>query len=966
MTAAINGAGRPLERVVAALERAGCRRGGPASWTCPSHQDHNPSLSVRAADDGAVLLCCHAGCPTEDVVFALGLQMADLFSGRDDRAGGEDWTPRGPAVASYRYTDEDGRLLYCVCRTADKQFPSWRPDPTSKTGKRWALTDKTGKWLVRRVLYRLPKVLEAAAAGGTVWVVEGEKDVHALERAGQVATTNQGGASGPWLDAYTEALAGAHVVVVGDRDGPDPKHPRNSYKGQRRARHVARKLRSRAASVRMVMAAQGKDAADHLAAGLGTDDFVDLPANDPPAEGQPSEQAAIDRDVGTTTRGRNGGGDGGEPERSTATELVALAEARYQLGTSSTGEPYAVARPGHGPHVARMLRGGQASLRAELAATFAQLHQRAPASSALADALLVLEGRAMNTQPVEPALRVARHRDGLVLDLGDPTGQVVVLTPAGWQLAERSPVLFRRTKATGTLPPPQPGGRLEELRERRLVNLTDTSWPLALAWLVAALVPDIPHPIPLLCGEQGTGKSTTAKMLARLVDPSPAELRTGPKDLEQWAVAAAGSWLVVLDNISGVAPWLSDALCRAVTGDGLVRRRLYENDDLTVLKFRRVVALTSIDPGALRGDLADRIVLFDLERLRRRAEERQQEHDFHQAWPRLLGALLDLACNVLRVLPEVHVADAPRMADFARIVAATDRVLGTNALSAYRALSERIAADVVEADPVAEAVRKLAEAAGTWQGTASELLAKLTAELGEQRPPRSWPATPRGMTAALTRAAPALRQVGVRVEQAGRQGHDRQRVWWLSVDPAAQAPTSLPPLGLDAAANPSGPQDMREGPSAPSAPSADQQTPSSAGTDQGHEVRTVARTVAEGAPQPSACETRTDRNNRPQPSADRPHPIGAETPGQTGYADGADGADGPGPLSLARGGSPPPPKAEPADDATPAPAFEWTFNHRGSVGDCRVCQRECFSLGPDGTPHHPGCWTRKTPPGVAP
>ncbi len=70
-----------------------------------------------------------------------------------------------------------------------------------------------------------------------------------------------------------------------------------------------------------------------------------------------------------------------------------------------------------------------------------------------------------------------------------------------------------------------------------------------------------------------------------------------------------------------------------------MRRRLYENDDLTVRKFRRLVALTSIDPGALRGDLADRIVLFDLERLRGRAEERRQGHDFHQAWPSLHGRL---------------------------------------------------------------------------------------------------------------------------------------------------------------------------------------------------------------------------------------------------------------------------------------------------------------------------------------
>jgi hypothetical protein len=122
---------------------------------------------------------------------------------------------------------------------------------------------------------------------------------------------------------------------------------------------------------------------------------------------------------------------------STATELVSLATDRYEMAMSATGEPFAVARAGHGPYLARMLRGGQASLRAELAAAYARKTGRVPASGALADALNVLEGIAMDRPPIPLELRVARHEDGLVLDLGDPSGRAVVITPAGWALTER-------------------------------------------------------------------------------------------------------------------------------------------------------------------------------------------------------------------------------------------------------------------------------------------------------------------------------------------------------------------------------------------------------------------------------------------------------------------------------------------------------------------------------------------------
>jgi 5S rRNA maturation endonuclease (ribonuclease M5) len=119
---------------------------------------------------------------------------------------------------------------------------------------------------VRRFPYRLPRVIRAVKTGRPVWVCEGEKDVHALERAGAVATCNPGGA-GKWRDEYAGWLDGADVVIVADRDEP----------GRRHAAQVAVSLDGKAASVTVVEAAEGKDAADHLAAGLGLGDFIPCP-----------------------------------------------------------------------------------------------------------------------------------------------------------------------------------------------------------------------------------------------------------------------------------------------------------------------------------------------------------------------------------------------------------------------------------------------------------------------------------------------------------------------------------------------------------------------------------------------------------------------------------------------------------------------------------------------------------------
>src|SRR5829696_346071 len=264
----------PLGRVQAALEAHGCRRNGRA-WLCPAHDDSTPSLSLAEGQDGRALLNCHAGCTFEAILAALKLDQADL---RPDQQA-EEWTPFGPAVATYTYHDAKGRMVHGKCRTADKRFAQWRPDPSKRHGRAWALKGVT------TVLYRLPAVLEAIERGERIYICEGEKDADAVAATGAVATTNPEGAGhGKWKQRYSTTLADAAVTIIVDDDEP----------GRERGREIAASLAEVGCRATLVRPAAGKDAYDHLAAGKTLDEL--LPLDDEPAAEAP--RVKVGRDDG--------------------------------------------------------------------------------------------------------------------------------------------------------------------------------------------------------------------------------------------------------------------------------------------------------------------------------------------------------------------------------------------------------------------------------------------------------------------------------------------------------------------------------------------------------------------------------------------------------------------------------------------------------------------------------------------
>jgi hypothetical protein len=514
-----------------------------------------------------------------------------------------------------------------------------------------------------------------------------------------------------------------------------------------------------------------------------------------------SADAVVPGDAGAMADELSKAGKADKPSQST--ELVKLAEQRYRFAVADDGRCFAVALDG--ANIARPLRGTD-GLRQELAHAYYEQHKRAPSASALADALAVVEGAAAQADREPLALRVATHGAGVVLDLGTPDGHCVLVKPDGWQLLDRSPVVFRRTELTMPLPVPVRGGRLDRLRD--VVNVADESWPLLVGWLVAALLPEVRHPVLLVAGLQGAGKSTAAANVAGVIDPSAAPLQSPPTDVTGWVLSASGSWVVTVDNLSSVPQWLSDSLCRAVTGDGRVARQLYTDNSLSVIALRRCVVLTAIDPGALRGDLAERLLRVELTRIApdARRTDSELDADYRAMHPEVLGALLDVVARVLAVLPTVDVPVLPRMAEFARVLAAVDGVTGWGSFGTYAVQSDVLAADVVAADVLASAVVDFMGKQTTWTGTPTQLLKLLTKQQypdDRERRDKQWPKNAAQMTGALKQCTVQLAAVGVVVEHGGTgRGAKKQRSWTLTrsdgagVVPTAEAPPTSSPADM--------------------------------------------------------------------------------------------------------------------------------------------------------------------------
>lgn len=443
-----------------------------------------------------------------------------------------------------------------------------------------------------------------------------------------------------------------------------------------------------------------------------------------------------------------------------------------------------------------------------LARRFFEATGGAPSSEALQSALNVIEAKAHFDAPERTVhVRVGGLDHRLYLDLGDQTWRAVEIDAAGWRVIDHPPVRFRRAAGMQALPAPIAGGSVEALRSFLNVR-SDADFVLVIAWALACLRNRGPYPVIALSGEQGSAKSTFSAILRALLDPNTAPLRALPREDRDLFIAASNGHVLAFDNVSGLPAWISDTLCRLATGGGFAVRQLYSDQDEVLFDAARPVILNGIEDIVTRPDLADRALFLTLEPIpeQRRRPERELWAAFETERPRILGALLDAVAKGLAMLPQTRLDRLPRMADFALWAAACETALWPAGTfwSAYCGNRDEAVEGVIDADPIAAAVRALMAMRTEWTGTASELLGALAEMAGERMAKsKTWPDSPRALAGRLRRAATFLRKIGIEIGF-GREGRARTRIIRIST---AESPP---------------PEAGRVQPSASSASSADQ------------------------------------------------------------------------------------------------------------------------------------------------
>ena len=697
---------------------------------CPLHADgkgsapHQPNFKI-----GPKGFICHA-CGEKGGLLQLVEKLKIELPGTAARSADSG------VLATYSYVDENGVLLYEVVRKAPKQFIHRRPD-------------SNGAWLyrlngTRRVPYRLPELL--AKSSSMVYVVEGEKDADQLHSLGLTATTNSGGA-GKWQPEFAEYLRGRDVVILPDNDVAGRKH----------AELVANSLIGIARSAVTVnlegLPAKG-DVSDWFKLGHGVADLERVVAE---SKNQ-SEPTPEETDEPS-----------GKSKRTQADEIIALAQqAGLSLLRDSVGEPqFQISIDAH--HEVWPAKGR--AVRAWTTQLYFRKHNRAPNLTAINTALNALEAKArLNGTDVVLENRTALVGDSIYYDLADRTWRAMHITSDGWEVEPSPPPVFRRYAHQRPQVLPVDGGSLDLLFE--LINVPDPGERLLLSvYLVASLLPDIPHPILIVYGPQGSSKTTMSRLIRNLVDPSIAPVQSLPDKPDQLVQALAHNWMPVFDNVSGLARWSSDMLCRAATGEGFTKRALYTDDEDFIWSFRRCPILNGINVAAVQPDLLDRAILIGLERIDpdQRRSESELLTEFESVRALLLGAMFSALSRAIREKPNIIPSSLPRMADFAhwgQAIAVAMKHSPTEFLVAYEENIRRQNTEVINSHPLALAIITFLGERPSWIGGAAELLRQLDELAGPlhlKTDDRSWPSMPNQLTRKLNELSATLLDAGVKV-----------------------------------------------------------------------------------------------------------------------------------------------------------------------------------------------------------
>lgn len=369
-----------------------------------------------------------------------------------------------------------------------------------------------------------------------------------------------------------------------------------------------------------------------------------------------------------------------------------------------------------------------------LAKLFWDEYHKTIGADAINNATTILQAKAEYESETYPlTLRVASLDNVIYYDLTDEEWRSVKITRNGWEIEAETPIIFTRYRQ---LPQVEPDANYGDITLDHLIRLTNVRDPvhqlLVKVYIVSLFVPDMGHPILNVFGEKGSAKSMLFNLIKLLVDPAKPSLLTLHKDRNEFIQQLAHNWLAYYDNARHVPDWLSDEACRATTGGGHSKRKLYSDDDDIIYDYKRCLGFNGINITLTSEDALDRSIMVDLVRISRKDRKLEAEvlAEFEEIRPKLLGYIFDTLSKAMAIHEQgLQLEDLPRMADFAVWGEAIARAMGYKPLEFINAYYDNIGKqniEAVSAHPFGQSIAKWVQGWGDqrseWEGSPQELL----------------------------------------------------------------------------------------------------------------------------------------------------------------------------------------------------------------------------------------------------
>ncbi len=270
-----------------------------------------------------------------------------------------------------------------------------------------------------------------------------------------------------------------------------------------------------------------------------------------------------------------------------------------------------------------------------------------------------------NTHAIYNRTYIDKDESKILYHLGE--GLIVEIDKNGYRLTNQKEPIFYENKISMTQLEPIAIQKADFSRIDKYLNASDPDSRLLLKiYLVSTLIQNIPRFGLFLTGTHGSSKTTLLKMFKKIIDPTVSGVQQFPSKTDDLVLSLSQQYYAAYDNQSFLDQENSDILCQFITGSNYTKRKLFTDEDQTIIRLFGNVAINGINLVATKPDLLSRSLLIDLDPIEesKRLSEKELWASFDSDLPYILGGIFKTLSIALQKKKSLKKMDKTyRMAD---------------------------------------------------------------------------------------------------------------------------------------------------------------------------------------------------------------------------------------------------------------------------------------------------------------